>query len=361
MTGQGALLASAVLLLLGLAGLSAWLAWRARGAEAAMRRRARLLEAVSGAAGEVALAEQEPASSVAAALEAAGLTDTAVLVLDDASGSWRRWTDDEQPRTLTDPWLARVAQRAWDRRETVAEVPSGGDLGAIGCPIPVPGGVSAVLVARSEGAGIFRAERAAVEACAALLGASGLPAPPPLPERTADDRRARGPVDSLTGLVTASALLGPLQDRCQDPRAPVAMLLVGVDGVEAIGERLGGRSGDEVLRIAARRLQRCVRPDDILARLDPTVFGILLAAGTDPEGSVVVGERVREALSTPVAVTAGEVLVPVRVGLVWDASEISDAARLVPEARAALARSEGDVITTIRLGGASAAEQERRR
>lgn len=361
MTAQGALLALAVPLALGLAGLSGWLLWRARSAEGATERRQMLMAAVAGAASEIAAAREDPVASVSTALERAEVTDASVLVLDEASGSWLPWTHSGQRQVPAAGPLAQAAQRAWDRGEAVAQAGGDGARSAIGCQIPLPGGASAVLVALGRRATVSEAERTVVEACAGLLGASGLPVQRRLPEREAHDGHARGPVDSLTGLVDASSLLGPLQERCRDPRTPVAIVLVAVDGLEGVSERLGGRSGDEVLRIAARRLQRCVRPDDILARIDSTIFGILLADGTDPEGSVVVGKRAREALASPVAVTAGSVHVAVRVGLVWDASEDADPARLLPEARSALSRSGGEVITTIRLGDAPSAERDRAR
>jgi diguanylate cyclase (GGDEF)-like protein len=99
--------------------------------------------------------------------------------------------------------------------------------------------------------------------------------------------------DPLTGLLNRAALLA-LGDTAiqQAPHAqPVALMLIDVDHFREINETLSHAAGDEVLRVAARRLRDAAGPGELVGRLGGDEFAILTTDSAD------VGRRARELVS----------------------------------------------------------------
>lgn len=337
--------------LLGVAMLAVRLRARARAAESAAAHQERTLETLARVAGEAASHPHRSAAAAVAALEGLGLVQAAFLVHDEPSGRWvDRAVASETPSVAGED-VAAAAARCWERQEPVVTGSAAAPEGeVVACPVPSEAGVRAVLVAARPGGMVDRADIAAVGTAAGLLGSVRAPVVGAPSDRDASEPRAAGPVDSLTGLGTPQWFSAALEARCRaDETAPVALLLVAVDGVEDVAEVLGWRAGEEVVRIAARRLHRCVRPDDQLARLEPSMFGVLLTDAADPDGAATVGARALAALKSPVAVTGGEVRVAGRASVLWDASGCPDPAALLGESREALAGADGEVASVLRF------------
>jgi diguanylate cyclase (GGDEF)-like protein/PAS domain S-box-containing protein len=86
--------------------------------------------------------------------------------------------------------------------------------------------------------------------------------------------------DMLTGLPNRSALFTRLNSRMNQPRdpkeGPCALLMIDMDGFKEVNDRYGHNTGDHLLNQLARRLELCVRTNDIVARLGGDEFAILL-------------------------------------------------------------------------------------
>ena len=115
----------------------------------------------------------------------------------------------------------------------------------------------------------------------------------------------------------------------------VGLLHVHADGLT--GLRVATR--DEKVLAAAelrviRRLRRCVRDSDVVARLAPDRFALALGDLWEPEMIARVAERVMRAFARPLRMNGVERLCPVRIGIaVWpgDTAEIHDLAALAAE------------------------------
>jgi diguanylate cyclase (GGDEF)-like protein len=102
--------------------------------------------------------------------------------------------------------------------------------------------------------------------------------------------------DGLTGLPNRRHFDARLQaefDRAG--AAPLALALVDIDDFKRINDRCLHVVGDEVLRVAARLLQRQLRDGDLAARFGGEEFALLLAAPAAPARAAA--ERIRAAVA----------------------------------------------------------------
>src|SRR5690606_2713063 len=80
-------------------------------------------------------------------------------------------------------------------------------------------------------------------------------------------------------------------------------LMLDIDNFKQINDVNGHAAGDEVLKVCAKRMQGCLRAEDIFARIGGEEFAILLPARSEEEVAVVA-ERIRLAIaSSPIQLT----------------------------------------------------------
>ena len=103
--------------------------------------------------------------------------------------------------------------------------------------------------------------------------------------------------DTLTGLPNRAFFLERL-GRAVDRGEHVAVLFIDLDRFKGVNDDLGHAAGDTVLVEAARRLKRCLRPGDTVARFGGDEFTVLLQVDA-PQDAVGVAERVHKAFASP--------------------------------------------------------------
>ena len=95
----------------------------------------------------------------------------------------------------------------------------------------------------------------------------------------------------------------------------VAVLFTDLDEFKVINDSLGHEAGDLLLTLVARRLKRCLRPEDSLARFGGDEFVVLIEDVEDPEVAVRVAERITEELKRPFLLEGRELFASSSIGI----------------------------------------------
>ena len=149
--------------------------------------------------------------------------------------------------------------------------------------------------------------------------------------------------DALTGLATRVLLddrLNVAVERARRRGTELAVLMVDLDRFKEVNDTYGHHAGDEVLRVAAKRLLQTVRKEDTVARLGGDEFVVLLLDLPEQHAASAVAAKIVEALALPVPFEGAEVPVSVSVGVCSVTGEDVDAEALMRNADAALYRAK---------------------
>jgi diguanylate cyclase (GGDEF)-like protein len=96
---------------------------------------------------------------------------------------------------------------------------------------------------------------------------------------------------------------------------PMALMLLGVDGIAAVNESFGHAAGDELLRLIAQRLVLAAGPSATVARMWGDEFAVLRTDVDDADDAIAVASRLRDALVEPFDVDGLDLCASAGVGL----------------------------------------------
>lgn len=141
-------------------------------------------------------------------------------------------------------------------------------------------------------------------------------------ERLLSERRERlrreSEQDTLTGLGNRRAFELRMQSLLAQPGAPGALLLLDIDHFKRINDRYGHSSGDAVLVEVARRVQACLRRDDLVVRWGGEEF-LAHVSGMGADQALGLGRRILERIaSEPIEMPNGSLQVTASMGLCLD-------------------------------------------
>lgn len=120
--------------------------------------------------------------------------------------------------------------------------------------------------------------------------------------------------DALTGLLSRRSLLAQLDHLVDDGyQHEIVILFCDLDGFKAVNDRIGHAAGDQVLIEVARRLERSIRPGDLVGRLGGDEFVVVLPRSSPHEADIVSAD-IRAALIEPIFAADEVVEVDVSIG-----------------------------------------------
>ena len=124
--------------------------------------------------------------------------------------------------------------------------------------------------------------------------------------------------DALTGLANRALLIEQLEQAIVRVREvegyQFALLFLDMDRFKNVNDSLGHPIGDQLLIATARRLESCVREDDMVARLGGDEFAILVNVTTIHDAAAMA-ERLQEKLQHPFNLSGHEVFATTSIGI----------------------------------------------
>jgi diguanylate cyclase (GGDEF)-like protein/PAS domain S-box-containing protein len=161
-----------------------------------------------------------------------------------------------------------------------------------------------------------------------------------LTERLAQQERieALSLNDSLTGLANRRHLTDRVERAVADARQSgksLALLVVDLDRFRHINDSLGHDMGDRVLLDVARRIQGCLRSEDLLARLSGDQFAVLVTPA-DAAAAEATAKRVLNVVAQPCNVEGAQFTLTCSIGVALAPSHGNTADELVRHAEAAM-------------------------
>ncbi len=150
--------------------------------------------------------------------------------------------------------------------------------------------------------------------------------------------------DVLTGLPNRALfmdLLGRSVARSKRRKGYLfGVLFLDLDRFKIVNDSLGHLIGDQLLVGIARRLEKCLRPEDTVARLGGDEFTVLLDDINDASDATRVAERVHKELESPFHIGGHEVFTTVSIGIALSTSGYDAADQILRDADTAMYRAK---------------------
>jgi len=157
--------------------------------------------------------------------------------------------------------------------------------------------------------------------------------------------------DSLTGLPNRQSFLERLAREVREAAkkgSRLAILFMDLDGFKVINDTMGHNTGDMILQWAADRLHRCIRPSDMVSRLDADSvevefarlggdeFTAIILNVTKVEDALRVAHRIREQMRRPFLLEGRDIVLTASIGIAMYPDDGVDASSLLKHADTAM-------------------------
>jgi len=124
--------------------------------------------------------------------------------------------------------------------------------------------------------------------------------------------------DILTGMPNRRLFLKRLEHAIVNAhrnQTKLAVLFIDLDNFKQINDGLGHHVGDEVLTIAAKRLQQIIRQSDTVARLGGDEFVILMESLKEPDNAEILANKIIKKQSHAIKLKNHEVYMKSSIGI----------------------------------------------
>jgi diguanylate cyclase (GGDEF)-like protein len=142
--------------------------------------------------------------------------------------------------------------------------------------------------------------------------------------------------DQLTDLANRTLFVQRVEETMYRT-ADAAVLFIDLDDFKRVNDTLGHSSGDDVLRVVAARLRRCLRPGDLAARLGGDEFAVIVE-GAAARDAGRVAARILDAIGAPIRTADHDVTISASVGIALGLR--GDVAAVIDAADAAMYRAK---------------------
>ncbi len=164
---------------------------------------------------------------------------------------------------------------------------------------------------------------------------------------TAEDLRRQVQYDELTGLANRRTFNEHVQRaialKKRRPSGFFAVLFIDVDHFKGVNDVFGHIFADRLLDTVARRLEHCLRFEDIVARIGGDEFAILLNGISGESEASDAAERIGTEIRQPIRIDGRDVLVTVSIGIAMSSPKYLHPEDILQDADAAMyvAKTEG--------------------
>ena len=119
-----------------------------------------------------------------------------------------------------------------------------------------------------------------------------------------------------------------------------AVLFLDLDRFKIVNDSLGHSAGDQLLKMVATRLVKCLRGGDTVARLGGDEFVMLLEEIQDINDVIDVAQRIQESLKIPMLIDGNEIFISTSIGIALNSAEYTQPDQLLRDADTAMYRAK---------------------
>lgn len=146
--------------------------------------------------------------------------------------------------------------------------------------------------------------------------------------------------DVLTNLPNRRLLIDRINQNLMQAKRHkrlMAVILLDIDDFKQINETYGHKVGDELLKIVAERLTKCVRSVDTISRQGGDEFVIVLAEISKAQDAQIVANAILKDISEPISIGHIELQTTTSLGIaIYSPGGTDDVEKLLEKARKAL-------------------------